>query len=123
MASRLNTINPNEHQIQSAVIDWCALQGIPVFAIPNGGHRHVAVARKLQREGVKPGVPDLMIPMMRGRYGGMFLELKSKGGTLRDVQKWWLNTLAYEGYWCAVAFGVDEAIEAIKTYVEDGDWG
>jgi len=115
--------NPTEHQIQSAVIDWCALQGIPVFAIPNGGWRHIGVARKLQREGVKPGVPDLMIPVMRGRYGGMFLELKSKGGTLRDIQKWWLKTLAYEGYFCAVAFGVDEAIEAIKTYVEDGDWG
>lgn len=118
MAPKPKTINPTEHQIQSAVIDWCALNGIPVFAIPNGGHRHVSVARKLQREGVKPGVPDLMIPVMRGKYGGMFLELKAKGGTLRGVQKWWLRLLQHEGFYCAVAYGVDEAIEEIRTYVE-----
>ena len=65
--------SPTEHQIQCAVIDFCALKGIPIFAIPNGGFRHITTAKKLQREGVKSGVPDLFIPVIRPQYGGMFL--------------------------------------------------
>lgn len=108
--------SPTEHQIQCAVIDFCALKGIPIFAIPNGGDRHVAVAVKLKKEGVKSGVPDLFIPVIRPKYGGMFLEMKRKGGKLSDVQKFWLNQLEEEGYRVKVAFSVDEAIKAIEDY-------
>lgn len=109
--------SPTEHQIQCAVIDFCALKGIPIFAIPNGGFRHITTAKKLQREGVKSGVPDLFIPVIRPQYGGMFLEMKRKGGKLSDVQKFWLNQLEEEGYRVKVAFSVDEAIKAIEEYV------
>lgn len=108
--------SPTEHQIQCAVIDFCALKGIPIFAIPNGGDRHVAVAVKLKKEGVKSGVPDLFIPVIRPNFGGMFLEMKRKGGKLSDVQKFWLNQLEEEGYRVKVAFSVDEAIKAIEDY-------
>lgn len=112
------TLNPTEHQIQCAVVDFCALKGIPIFAIPNGGFRHITTAKKLQREGVKSGVPDLFIPIIRGKVGGMFLEMKRKGGKLSDVQKFWLNQLEEEGYRVKVAFSVDEAIKAIEDYVD-----
>lgn len=110
------TLSPTEHQIQCAVVDFCALKGIPIFAIPNGGDRHVAVAVKLKKEGVKSGVPDLFIPIIRGKVGGMFIEMKRKGGKLSDVQKFWLNQLEEEGYRVKVAFSVDEAIKAIEDY-------
>lgn len=108
--------SPTEHQIQCAVVDFCALKGIPIFAIPNGGDRHVAVAVKLKKEGVKSGVPDLFIPVIRPNFGGMFLEMKRKGGKLSDVQKFWLNQLEEEGYRVKVAFSIDEAIKAIEDY-------
>lgn len=107
-----------EHQIQCAVVDFCALKGIPIFAIPNGGDRHVAVAVKLKKEGVKSGVPDLFIPVIRSNYGGMFLEMKRKGGKLSDVQRFWLDQLEEEGYRVKVAFSVDEAIKAIEDYTK-----
>jgi hypothetical protein len=36
-----------------------------MFAIPNGGLRHKAEANKLKSEGVKAGVPDIMLPIAR----------------------------------------------------------
>lgn len=47
------------------------------FAIPNGGKRNVIVAQKMKAEGVRAGIPDLCLPVMRGGYGGMYIELKA----------------------------------------------
>lgn len=49
----------SEHDQQVAVVEWYDLNGIPVFAIPNGGIRHKRTAAMLKAEGVKAGVPDL----------------------------------------------------------------
>ena len=63
--------NP-EHESQVAVINWCRMarkdypEAQRIFAIPNGGARHVAVAIKLKAEGVRQGVPDLCLPVPRG---------------------------------------------------------
>ena len=50
---------------QIAFCEWLTLKGYLYFAIPNGGHRHPAVAAKLKAEGATPGVPDLFIPQWR----------------------------------------------------------
>lgn len=118
LGSTRETETATEHQIQCAVVDFCAVKGIPIFAIPNGGDRHVAVAVKLKKEGVKSGVPDLFIPLIRDNYGGFFLEMKKKGGKLSDVQRFWLDQLEEEGYRVKVAFSVDEAIKAIEDYTK-----
>ena len=56
-----------EHQEQVALFNWakffenkCKDLGM-MYAIPNGGKRHIAVARKLKAEGVKAGVPDIFL--------------------------------------------------------------
>ena len=36
------------------------VKGLLIFHVPNGEHRHVAVAKKLQRMGVMPGVADFL---------------------------------------------------------------
>ena len=82
-----------EHTEQVAVINWAKLnegkypQLRNLFAIPNGGHRHIGTAKKLKAEGVKAGVPDLCLGCQGGesvvpclgrvkRYGAMFIEMK-----------------------------------------------
>jgi hypothetical protein len=58
----------NEHEEQVALFEWAAWNSSKykelelMFAIPNGGQRHVVVARKLKDEGVKAGVPDIFLP-------------------------------------------------------------
>ena len=79
--------HPTEHQEQVALIHWAKMRSATLpelgllFAIPNGGERHLFVAKKLKAEGVKPGTPDLCLPVARGGYHGLFIEMKRmKGG-------------------------------------------
>ncbi len=115
-ATKGKNLEPSEHQIQSALVDWCALNGVPVFAIPNGGFRHIATARKLQREGVKPGVPDLFIPVVKMPYGGLFIEMKTPEGKVSVHQKEWISMLK-EQYAVSVCRSLDDAIGVIRKYL------
>ena len=45
-----------------------------LFHIPNGGKRNKLEAIRLKREGVRAGVPDLFLPVARGKYHGMFAD-------------------------------------------------
>src|SRR5690348_6356166 len=99
---RLHQRSPLE---QVALFEWAALMepeypflGL-MFAIPNGGHRHIAVARRLKAEGVKAGVPDIFLPWASDGYHGLFIELKRrKGGTVSDEQADWHDALLQAGY-------------------------
>ena len=93
-----------------------------IFAIPNGGDRHKAVAVKLKAEGVKAGVPDLCLPVPRGSFHGLFVEmkpLKPKRNPL-DKQKWWLNELSKQGYDTYCCRGHHAAITVIQGYLNTG---
>lgn len=62
------------------------------FHVPNGGKRGILTAKKLKAQGVKPGVPDIIILLSGGR--SIFLELKAEGGVLSPDQKQFANDLA-----------------------------
>nr|WP_228347524.1 VRR-NUC domain-containing protein [Flagellatimonas centrodinii] len=119
---------PTEHDEQAALVQWAALQApsMPglsmLFAIPNGGHRNKATAGRLRAEGVRAGVPDLMLPVPRGPLHGLFIEMKRrKGGCVSEAQATWLASLDAEGYAVAVCRGWDEAREALLRYL-GGRW-
>ena len=44
--------------------------------IPNGGSRNQLEARNLKLQGVKSGVPDICLPVPRGKYHGLYIEMK-----------------------------------------------
>jgi hypothetical protein len=75
-----------EHDEQVALSRWVTLlqprhpELALLHAIPNGGHRHKAVAVRLKAEGVKRGVPDLCLPVPRGGHHGLYLEMKTRQG-------------------------------------------
>jgi hypothetical protein len=89
-----------------------------LFAIPNGGARHPAVAGKLKAEGVKAGVPDLLLPVARRRWNGLFIEMKSAKGRVSPAQKEWIDALDAQGYRCEVCYGAEAAFDAILGYLE-----
>lgn len=90
-----------------------------MFHIPNGGHRNKATAAKLKAAGVKAGVPDLFLPVAKGGYFGLFIELKrADGGVVSSAQKEYIAALEKQGYLCAVAHGFDEAREWIEKYMQ-----
>lgn len=118
---------PSEHAEQAALVRWAALQARTtpelalLLAIPNGGARNAITGARLKREGVRPGVPDLFLPVARGGRHGLFLELKRRrGGSVSADQRAWLRDLAGQGYHVAVCRGWDEAREAIAQYLAIG---
>ena len=94
---------------------------IMIFAIPNGGGRSAREGAKLKSEGVLPGVPDLMIPVQRGPFCGLFIEMKKV--SVKKAQKHQAEVIAYlngEGYKAVVASGCEEAWEIFENYVLRG---
>lgn len=113
-----------EHTEQVALFVWCRAMTVKypdlslLFAVPNGGARYVAVARKLKAAGVKPGVPDVCLPVVRGPYHGLFIELKINNRKATPRQSWWLRQLLDQGYCARVANGFEEAKQIILHYLE-----
>ena len=66
-----------EHRIQRQIVEYLLFNRVEVFAIPNGGHRDVATAMVLKREGVRRGIADLVI---LGKNKTYFIEVKTAKG-------------------------------------------
>ena len=134
----MQSLAKDEHSLQVAVITWAGLNAGRwpclhlLFSVPNGAAygggmktlksgRSIPVAairaHRMKAEGLRPGVPDLCLPVARGGFHGLFLELKTKTGRLRPEQALWLDALRDEGYRAEVAHGLDEAVEVLRSYV------
>lgn len=119
---RMKQYTQHEHNIQTAFFQWAALQkrrfpGLELaFAIPNGGWRHPKTARFLKAEGVKPGVPDVFLPVPQGPFHGLFIEFKYGKNTQTPAQKELARKLQDQGYAVAVCYSLQEAIAAVEKY-------
>lgn len=107
-----------------------------MFAIPNGGLRDKITAGNLKREGVKAGVPDIFLPIPRGGYHGLFVEMKRRetrkagrrkasvvdraAGSTSHVQDDWIARLRARGYGAASAIGYEAARDLIRQYLAQG---
>lgn len=109
----------SEADEQMAVVEWLDRKGYDMaFHIPNGGFRLKSEAAKMKAMGVRPGVPDLFLPYPRGRYHGLFIEMKDVDGRKpTKAQREWLELLDAKGYQTAWAKGADMAIKMIERYL------
>ncbi len=74
-------------------------------------------AAKLKQMGVVAGVPDLNLPVPKGIYNGLYIEMKYDGGKLQESQKKMLRALAAVGHYCVVCYGAEEAIKILQEYL------
>lgn len=88
-----------------------------IFAVPNGGLRSVLVAKKLQKEGVLPGVADLFLLKACGGFHGLFIENKVGNGVLSEKQKKFSEAAKREGYKYEIVRSVEEFIEIVRQYL------
>jgi hypothetical protein len=94
-----------------------------LFHVPNGGARDKITGARLKREGVKAGVPDVLLLVARGEYHGLAIEMKrQKGGVLSQNQKAWINRLNARGYKAVACRGAADAIKTIEGYLAMGDY-
>lgn len=115
-----------QHQIN--VIKWSQQPSIrekwPELAmlhhIPNGGNRDAIEGRHLKSQGVRPGVPDLCLPVARGIYHGLYIEMKTDTGRTSQEQEWWGEKLLTQGYMWEVCKGYKSAVAVIEWYLSLG---
>ena len=122
----------SEDKEQEAIFAWASENAgrLPeldcLYAIPNGGTRHPAEAVKLKKTGVKPGVPDLCLPVSRKAFNALYIELKreslrpkrpSSRGGVSEEQAHWIIRLTCAGNAAKVCYGARDAISTILRYL------
>lgn len=117
-----------EDQEQALLFEWAALREGRwpelrlMYHVPNEGKRGMAAAMQQKRMGLKSGVPDICLPVARGGYHGLYIELKrARGGRLTQPQRAWLAALAGQGYRAIRCDGWSEAAQAIERYLCERD--
>lgn len=121
-----NTRIDTEAGIQETLFNWVAYQTQKypelelLHHIPNGGKRNAAEAAHLKRLGVKAGVPDLHLPVARGGYHSLYVEMKTAKGTTSEKQRKWIKALNDQGNLAIICRDWQEAAEALVNYLELG---
>lgn len=122
--NKLNT-TPLETYEQQALFYWARTQEniYPdlklLYAIPNGGYRHKKTAGTLWAEGVKSGVSDIHLPVARGGYFGLYIELKRQKGSKTSIhQLEFMEAVTKEGYCAVVCKGFEQAQKVLLEYMK-----
>jgi hypothetical protein len=122
----------SEHDEQVALIEWAQSQ-INIYpelqllyAVPNqGGAGRAAIIRgqKMKREGMRKGVPDLCLPISRGNFLTLYIEMKDVGskGRLSAEQTLWVSLLSEAGHNVQVCHGFEEAMNTLINYLRLDD--
>jgi hypothetical protein len=116
-------VKPSEHGEQEALFEWAlkVRQQHPVldlmYAIPNGGYRGKVAGVRLRMEGVKAGIPDICLPVRRGVYGALYIEMKVGRNKTSPAQAATLQALRAVGNAAVVCYGFEAARNAILTYL------
>lgn len=108
---------------QAAVFEWAGWQmgKYPelklMYHVPNEGKRSAVTGARLKREGMKKGVADICLPVPRGEYHGLYIELKANDGRASKEQLEFLEGVTEQGYFGCVCFGAEDAQKAILRYL------
>lgn len=89
-----------------------------LFHVPNEGKRTSYSGAALKRQGLKRGVPDMVLPVARGSYHGLYIELKVNKNRATKEQLWWIEALKQQGYYAVLCHGFEEAIKTIEDYLK-----
>jgi len=86
-----------------------------IFAIPNGEKRAITVAKRLKKEGVVRGIPDLFIPQFN-----LWVEMKRiSGGRLSPEQRAMIVYLEGIGQKVIVGKGAADASRQILEFLKE----
>ena len=113
----------SEHTEQSALFEWAAwhVGKAPelklLFAIPNGGARDAITGARMKREGQKAGVWDMLLPIARNGFHGLWIEMKVGANNLTPAQEAWGAAMLKQGYFCEVCYSWQAAARVLIDYL------
>lgn len=122
---------PTERAEQVALFEWATAMTPThpeldlLFHIPNSGglstgHTSATFARvsSLLKQGLKPGVPDLFLPVARRGFHGLFVEMKRRrGAKVSPQQRDRADRLTAQGYLVRICPGWDAARADLCHYL------
>lgn len=111
---------PTEHTEQAKLVGRVEnfYPDVVIFAVPNGGLRNKREAIRFKAEGVRPGVPDLVLAEPRGRFHGLYVEMKrQKHSRVSDDQLRMHRRLRRKGYKVLIGWGVDDVWPQVEAYL------
>ncbi len=95
--------------------------GTLLIHIPNGGARKNAFEGwRLKNQGVRAGVSDLLLPVARGGFFGLWIEFKAappNNAAVSDKQEEWVEAMLAQGYSAHFCLGVDAAMRVLRAYL------
>jgi hypothetical protein len=114
-----------EEREQARFIKWTHMPAVRaiapelrwMFHCPNGGKRDAITGGQMRALGVKPGVPDLLMPIARHPWNGLAIEMKSSTGTASKEQKEWMDELQCNDWLVFICRSADEARSACAAYL------
>ena len=118
---------PPEEALHRTVAEWIGIseRRYPflnwIIHVPNGGKRPRGEAGKLKALGVRPGVPDFLLPLPSpsGQWRGLAIELKSDRGRLSTAQSAWLERLSQAGWLVGIARSLDDFQRLVHQYASE----
>lgn len=116
--------NAFEFEMQRSLFTWAALVTASYPALHllrgslNGVHLTAAQAGKAKAAGMKKGEHDVTLPVARGGYFGLSIELKYGKNKPTKEQLEYGDRLKSEGWYVAYSWEWTEAADIIKKYLE-----
>ena len=114
-----------EFQMQAALVNWCELMAAAYPALRllrgsmNGVRLTPAQAGKAKAAGMLKGEHDITLPVARGGYHGLSLELKAGKNKPTPEQLEYGERLKAEGWYVAYSWDWQEAADIIQKYLEE----
>jgi len=104
----------DELRMQATIVAWLRNRGYHPVHMANEYIRSAKQGAIAKREGMEPGVPDLLIfevPMGREEdFAGVAMELKTKTGKVSKKQKQWIARLEQNRWIATVIRSKEEAV-------------
>lgn len=118
----------NEAAEQARLIKWASRKAVRdlmpalrwLFHVPNGGKRDSFTGGQMKAMGVKPGVPDLLLPVRSGACPGLVIEMKNPDGSGRasDEQLEWLAHFTEQEWATAICNTAEHARQVLCEYLQ-----
>lgn len=126
----------SEDDLHRACVRWADAQAAAepalnaLFHPPNGGQRDARAGARMKKLGAKAGVPDLCLPVQRTvtvagdrqTVGGLWIELKSANGRLRESQAEWRDRLIRYGHAWALCRTLEGFQSRVLDYLNGDFW-
>lgn len=109
-----------EQIAQIQLFDWIRSRAdLSPFCLHVGNERRCSPqhGRILKRMGIRAGVSDVFIGISRGKWHGMWLELKVGDNKPSKAQQQFMQDMRSQGYHCLWATGYPEARLLIEDYL------